>query len=183
MAGTSGCIDIHTAKDIFFPPDDDTVEMTSGTIAQAMYDFKGPVDTVGVVRLGAAEFHRVIDNFRIAPGGGNLYVWVQVHFFLDSGMHITFERHVNVTLSFVPAEGVSEVKVYSSYISSENSEVTIAESLGNIVEPEAGLWSLKVEGVGTAVVSGGVTSYDWFKVTVNGLYSDRSYNNDGPDDG
>jgi hypothetical protein len=182
LAGTSGCIDIHTAKDIFFPPDDDAVEMTSGTIAQAMYDFKGPVDTVGVVRLGAAEFHRVIDNFRIAPGGGNLYVWVQVHFFLDSGMHITFERHVNVTLSFVPAEGVSEVKVYSSYISSENSEVTIAESLGNIVEPEAGLWSLKVEGVGTAVVSGGVTSYDWFKVTVNGLYSDRSFNNDGPND-
>ena len=180
VASTSGCFDVHTARRIFYPPPDDTIEMMSGTIAQVRYDFKGPVDTVGAVRIGAAEFHREIDNFKIADGGGNLYIWVQAHFFQDSGNHIPFQRYINVTLSYIPSEGDQEVKVYSSYASSPDSEVNIAEGLGNVIDPEPGLWSLKVEGVGTATVSGGVTSYDWFKVTVNGVYSSDSYNNNAP---
>jgi hypothetical protein len=180
LASTSGCFDVHTARRIFYPPTDDTIVMKSETIAQARYDYMGPVDTVGVVRIGAAEFHREIDNFIIADGGGNLYLWVQAHFFQDSGNNIPFQRYINVTLSYIPSEGDQEVNVYSSYASSQDSEVNVAEQLGNVIDPEPGLWSLKVEGVGTATVSGGVTSYDSFKVTVNGVYSSDSYNNNAP---
>lgn len=180
IVNTSGCFDVHTARRIFYPAEDDSITFVSGTIASVRYDYKGPIDAFGRVQVGSAEFHREIDNFVIAEGGGNLYLWVQVHFFPDTGSRLDFPRYVNVTLIYMPEGTDPIVMIYSPYYSRSGSEVDVAESVGNIIDPGPGLWSLKVEGVGTSITSGGSTYYDWFRVTVNGVYSDRSYNNNAP---
>jgi hypothetical protein len=183
MTSASGCFDIHTARQILYPPDNDKIVMERGPIAQVMYDFQGPVDAIGVVQVGSAEFHREIDNFHIAPGGGDLFVRVEIHFIPDTLKQISFTSYINVTLSYLPEDVEPEVLVQSSYESDPDSEVLITDDLGNIADLSTGLWSLRVEGVGTSVLSGNVKSYDWFKVWVNGQYSDRSYNNNSPDEG
>jgi hypothetical protein len=179
---TSGCFDIHTAKRIFYPPDNTRIVMISKTIGEVKYDFQGPIDTFGRLQPGAAEFHREIDNFKIAPGGGSLYLWVQVHFLQATGQGTDFDRYLIITLSYLPEGGEKEVRIQRTYNASASTEIDVAEGVGNAIA-DPGIWSLKVEGVGTAVVSGGSTYYDWFRVTANGYFSSLSENNNSPSEG
>jgi len=182
LSMTCGCFDIHTARGIFYPPEDDSIEFEMMTIAKVEYDFKGPIDSFGRIQVGAAEFHREIDNFFVAygGGGGNIYLVVQVHFFHSTGASSSFPRYLNVSLIHLPDGGDPEVMVYRSYDSNNEIEVDILETVGNVIEPSEGIYSLRVEGIGTSVTSGGTTFYDWFKVSANGQLSTGSYNNDRP---
>jgi len=178
MTLSSGCFDIYTARRVFYPSDDREIVYVSETIAEVKYDFQGPLE-LGRLQTGAAEFHREIDNFNIAPGGGNLYLWVQVHFLQASGAGMDFDRYLEVTLTYLPQGRDPEIRIERTYNASSSTEIDVAEGVGNAVA-DPGIWSLKVEGVGTSMVSGGATYYDWFRVTANGYFSDLSENNNAP---
>ncbi|MGA1822153.1 MAG: hypothetical protein ACMUIG_06480 [Thermoplasmatota archaeon] len=172
---TSGCFDINTAKRSFFPSEDQEINLIVGTIGEVWYNFTGPYDFNGI-RVGRYEKHMEVDNFFIDEGGEYLYLWIQVHFGVDDSANPQ-DRFINVTLSYIGDDGIPIVRIRKRYDALANDRFDRSEAVGNVQNPEKGIWSLKVDGRGTA--SG--VSYDWFHVSVNGEYPDTSYNNNPPD--
>jgi len=176
-ASTSGCFDIYTARETFFPTEDREIVMVEGgTIADVWYNFTGPYSYNGY-EVAPYEEHLEIDNFHIGEGGGNLYLWIQVHFGPDTSSTVKLNRFLNVTLFHINDEGEKIEKARKSYSPPpDTDQFDKSEWVGNIEDPEEGLWSLRVFGKGTASEN----YYDWFHVSVNGNYPDTSYNHDAP---
>ena len=179
VAATSGCFDIHTAKDSFFPSEDYELNMIEGgTIADVWYNFTGPYKYEGF-EAAPYEEHLEIDNIHIGRGGGNLYLWIQVHFGPDTSSTVQLNRFLNVTLYYIGDDGERVEKAHKRYSPpNEAGQFDKSEWVGNIEDPEEGLWSLQVFGKGTASEN----YYDWFHVSVNGDYPDTSYNNNSPNE-
>ena len=73
---TTGCFDIHSAKDIIIPEKKDSTVMERGSIADVRYEFEGAIQYESI-EIGAQEFVRKIDNFEIGKLGAELYVQAQ----------------------------------------------------------------------------------------------------------
>jgi len=175
---TSGCFDINSAKRILYPEEERTYEMVRGTIADVRYEFKGALSE-SPYPIGQDEFVRRIDNFYIGEAGGTLYVIAQVHFFLDSSGELDFDRYIVISL-YMEVGGEMELVTTRRYDAMDSERVDANDRIATIAQAEPGLWSLRVEGHGSRVSGEGEEFYDWFHVSVNGIYSEDSYNNNKP---
>jgi hypothetical protein len=177
---TSGCFHTGASKDLMFPREEPPIEFKRGTIAVNRYNFTGAF-TDTRVPVGAEEKAITVDNFYIGKGGGDLYVWAQVHFGADTSENIDFDRYVHVKLIYEPGSDKEMIISQSIYSPQGTGRYDRAELMDTINGTEEGLYSLRVDAVGTAVQEGGVTYYDWYLFTVNGVFSEKSYNNNAPD--
>lgn len=181
-ASTSGCIDFYSTKGIFFPSEDISFEYEQGTIAEVRHNFTGGVGS-GDFQALTQEEHFAVDNFYLGRGGGELYIWAQVHFGADTERQVDYEREISVNLFHIDEDGENILKARRVYRAPDIGRLDVAEIMGQVQGAEPGLWSLRVWGNGTASSTSDVPFYDWFQVTVNGRYSDDSYNNDAPTKG
>ncbi|MCK5774202.1 MAG: hypothetical protein KAH57_10480 [Thermoplasmata archaeon] len=171
---TTGCFDIHSAREIIIPPKVDNTDMTRGTIADVRYEFQGAIDYQSF-EIGAQEFVRKIDNFEIGKLGGELYVQAQVHFFMGDAAGIDFERYVVITI-LKEEKGTLSVMEERRFDAISGETIDISERIFTISDADPGMWSLRAEGYGTRTSLEGTTFYDWFHISVNGIYSDDSHN-------
>lgn len=176
---TSGCFHTGASRDLIFPREDDTIYYTRGTIAEVRHNFTGTF-TDSNIPVGAEEKDQQVDNFFIGEGGGDLYVWVQVHFGADSTGVVDFERYVHVFLVYRPGMDDQETIEQGRYEPSGAGRYDKAELLATINRTRSGLYSLRVIAVGTAVTDEDVSFYDWYHISVNGIYDNTSYNNNAP---
>ena len=176
---TSGCFHTGVSRDLLFPREDDTIYYKRGTIAEVRHNFTGAF-TDSVVSVGAEEKQREIDNFFIGKGGGDLYIWVQVHFGADTTGVVDFERFVHVFLIYKPGMDGQELVEEKRYEPSGPGRYDKAELMATINKTRPGLYSLRVEAVGTAVNDQDVSFYDWYHISVNGIYDNTSYNHNAP---
>lgn len=179
MVTTTGCIHTGTARNLLFPGDEPPIEFERGTIAEVRHNFTGAF-TETTISFGAEERHLGVDNFYIGKGGADLYIWAQVHFGADTSGVVDFPRYVHVRLIYEPGSQEEAVVSESLYSPQGNSRYDKAELMDTLNGTKEGLYSLKVESVGTATQEGEVMIFDWYLFTVNGVYSDRSYNNNAP---
>lgn len=177
---TSGCFHTGSSRDIFFPPDNDPIEFKRGTIGSTRHNFTGAF-TDSATSFGAEERVLTVDNFYIGEGGADLYIWTQVHFGADDSGTIDFKRYVHVKLIYEPGSDKERIISQSLYSPQGSGKYDKAELMDTINNTGEGLYSLRAEAVGTAVQEGDVLFYDWYFFTVNGVFSDRSYNNNAPD--
>ncbi|MFO8051760.1 MAG: hypothetical protein R6V01_08700 [Thermoplasmatota archaeon] len=182
LSASSGCIDMHTTRDIFFPEEDISYEYVQGTIAEVRHNYTGGIGDDNVQVL-AQEDHFGVDNFHIGMGGGDLYIWAQVHFGSDSERVVDYERVLEVSLYYMPEGEKNILKARKVYRAPKVGRLDIAEIMDRVENAEEGLWSLRAVGNGTASDTADVPFYDWFRITVNGRYSDDSFNNDAPTKG
>ncbi len=176
---TSGCFHTGSSRDLFFPTEDDTIEYRRGTIAEVRHNFTGAF-TDSVVSVGAEEKQMEIDNFFIGEGGGDLYIWVQVHFGSDTSGIVDFERYVHVVLIYKPGHDDQSLVSERKYEPRGAGRYDKAELMDTINKTKPGLYSLRVEAVGTAVSDDNGSFYDWYHISVNGIYDNSSYNNNAP---
>ena len=179
LSASSGCLDMYTTRGLFFPSEEISYGFVQGTIAGVRHNFTGGVGNENVQVL-TQEDHFVVDNFYIGIGGADLYIWAQVHFGSDSERRVDYTRSIEVTLYHMPEEGENILKARKVYRAPDVGRYDVAEIMGQIEGAEQGLWSLRVFGNGTASSTADLPFYDWFQVTINGRYSDDSYNNDAP---
>ncbi|MBN1390984.1 MAG: hypothetical protein JXA22_10125 [Candidatus Thermoplasmatota archaeon] len=178
LALTSGCIDIHSTKKVFFPSHEEETVFIQGTIAEVRHNFTGGLgDDVQVL---TQEEHLSIDNFHIGKGGGDLYIYGQVHFGSDTERRVDYTRSIDVSLYRISEKDGPILISHKVYTAPEVGRFDVAEIIDQIVGAETGLWSLRVMGNGTASSTADVPFYDWFQVSVNGRFSDDSYNHDAP---
>ncbi|MEA3558243.1 MAG: hypothetical protein U9R75_03220 [Candidatus Thermoplasmatota archaeon] len=182
ITASSGCLDMYTTKGLFFPSEDISHGFVQGTIAEVSHNFTGGVGDDNIQVMTQEERFEV-DNFHIGVGGADLYIWAQVHFGSDSERTVDYTRSIEVTLYYMPEEGENILKARKVYRAPDVGRYDVAEIMGQIEGGEQGLWSLRVFGNGTASSTADIPFYDWFQVTVNGRYSDDSYNNDAPGKG
>jgi len=156
------------------------VEYVRGTIAEVRYDFTGAPVESNYVQLQADEFHRSIDNFYLGHGGGDLYIWAQVHFGPDPSDRTSDPRYIRIWLFYDPGGDGEEVLSERTYKPLKDNRMDVAELVDNITGAREGLYSLKVEGKGTVGTDSDVPFFDWYQVSVNGRYSDESYNHNAP---
>ena len=175
---SSGCIDIHSTRKLFFPGEEEDIFYIQGTIAEVRHNFTGGFGDDGLVL--SQEEHFSVDNFYIGKGGGDLYIYGQVHFGADSERRVEYERTIHVSLYFIPDEETQVLRASKTYTAPDVGRFDVAEIIDQIYGAETGLWSLRVIGNGTASNTADVPFYDWFQVSVNGRYSDDSYNNNPP---
>jgi hypothetical protein len=174
----SGCIDINSTRRVFFPRDERDIGFIHGTIAEVRHNFTGGFgDSVQVL---TQEEHFSVDNFYIGEGGGDLLVWGQIAFGADTERQVEFERVIEVSLYYISEEDGPQLRARKVYVAPPVGPFWTAEMIDRIEEAETGLWSLRVRGNGTASATADVPFNDWFWVTVNGRYSDDSYNNNAP---
>jgi hypothetical protein len=176
---TSGCFHTGASRDVFFPREDNTIVFRRGTIAEVRHNFTGAF-TDSAISVGAEEKQRKIDNFFIGKGGGDLYIWVQVHFGADTSGVVDFERYVHVFLIYEPGEKDQELVSERRYDPVGAGRYDRAELMDTINNTRPGLYSLRVEAVGTAVNDQDVSFYDWYHISVNGIFDNSSYNNNAP---
>ena len=179
-AGVAGCFDTTTSRDMLYPSEDVEIVLVRGTIGEVKHDFTGPIYE-GRIQIGAKETVQKVDNFNIGEGGGMLYVRSQVHFTPDNEQMVDFERYICVQLIYMPEDGEPEIRARERYEAPDTKRLDVVEVMAEISYPDPGLWSLRVEGDGTAYDSSGTYVYDWFIITVSGIYPDTSYNNNAPD--
>jgi hypothetical protein len=173
----SGCIDVHSTRDVFFPRDEKQIEYIQGTIAEVRHNFTGGFgDSVEVL---TQEEHFSVDNFFIGEGGGDLYIFGQVVFGADTERRVEYQRTIEISLYYMSEEEGAMLKVHKIYHSPPTG-MSDAGIIGQIEDAEHGLWSLQVIGNGTASTTADVPFSDWYHVTVNGRYSDDSYNHNAP---
>ncbi|MGA1865928.1 MAG: hypothetical protein ACMUFK_00505 [Thermoplasmatota archaeon] len=178
ILSTSGCIDIHSARKLFFPSHEEEPEFIQGTIAEVRHNFTGGLGENE--KALSQEEHFSVDNFYIGKGGGDLYVYGQVHFGSDSERRVDYKREIDVSLYYLPEDEGPELRSHKVYTAPEIGRFDIAEVIDQLEDAEMGLWSLRVKGNGTASSTADVPFYDWYQVTVNGRYSDDSYNHNAP---
>jgi hypothetical protein len=175
---TSGCIDINSARRVFFPGDERELKYIQGTIAEVRHNFTGGFgDSVQVL---TQEEHFSVDNFYIGEGGGDLFVWGQISFGADTERQVEFQRMIEVSLYYISEEEGPVLRAHKTYVAPDVGTYSTAERIEQIEGAEMGLWSLRVMGNGTASDAADVPFNDWFHVTVNGRYFDDSYNNNAP---
>jgi hypothetical protein len=178
LVGLSGCIDIHTTRRALFPSEEKEINYIQGTIAEVRHNFTGGFgDSVEVL---TQEEHFSVDNFHIGEGGGDLYVWGQIHFGADTERRVEYQRVIEIGLYYISEEEGHVLKAHKIYRAPQAGRFDTAELIGQIEGAEPGLWSLRVIGNGTASDAADIPFYDWYQVTVNGRYSDDSYNNNAP---
>jgi hypothetical protein len=177
LVALSGCVDVHSARRVFFPSDEKKIGFMQGTIAEVRHNFTGGFgDSVQVL---TQEEHFSVDNFYIGEGGGDLYVWGQVVFGADTERRIEFTRAIEISLYYISEDDGAMLRVHKVYQAPQTG-MSSAEIIDRIEGAENGLWSLRVMGNGTASDNADVPFYDWYQVTVNGRYSDDSYNHNAP---
>jgi hypothetical protein len=179
MVPLSGCIDLQTSKRLFFYKEEKEITYTQGTIAEVRHNFTGGLGNDNV-QVMTQEEHFGVDNFYIGEGGADLYIWAQVHYGADTERRINYERTIDVSLYFIPEQGVSILRAHKAYHAPETGRFDTAEVMEQVDGAENGMWSLRVIGNGTASSTADVPFYDWFQVTVNGRYSTDSYNHNAP---
>jgi len=175
----SGCLDLQTSKRIFFHEEETEITFTQGTIAEVRHNFTGGLGNENVQVLTQEE-HYGVDNFIIGEGGADLYIWAQVVYGADTERTIDYQRSLDISLFFIPEEGVSILRAHKAYHAPKTGRFETAEVMERVDGAEPGMWSLRVVGNGTASSTADVPFYDWFQVTVNGRYSTDSYNNNAP---
>lgn len=179
MTFTSGCFHTGTSRDLLFPSEDSVIEYRSRTIAQVRHNFTGAFTDTSIP-LGSEEKQRTIDNFYIGEGGADIYIYAQVHFGPDAQATMDFKRWVHVMLIYEPGTNKERLVAQNRYEASGNTRYDRAEFMATINSTRPGLYSLKAEGVGTAVQNADVPTYDWYWFTVNGRISEGSYNHNAP---
>lgn len=178
LVSASGCIDIHSTKRLFFPKEEELPGFIQGTIAEVRYNFTGGFgDNVQVL---TQEEHFSVDNFYIGKGGGDLYIYGQVHFGADTERRVEYTRTIEVSLYYLPENERPVLKSDKVYTAPDVGRFDIAGVIEQISGAETGLWSLRVYGNGTASSTADPPFYDWFQFSVNGRYSDDSYNHNAP---
>ncbi len=174
----SGCIDLNSTRRVFFPRDDTVIGFKQGTIAEVRHNFTGGFgDSVQVL---TQEEHFSVDNFHIGEGGGDLNIWGQIIFGDDAERQIEFIRVIDVSLYFISEDEGGQLRSHKTYVAPAVGSFQTAEMIDQIEGAETGLWSLRVIGNGTASQASDVPFYDWYHITVNGRYSDDSYNHNAP---
>ena len=153
---SSGCFHTGSTKQLLFPDNSVPVRFVRGTIAQARYNFTGAF-TDSTVPVGAQERHLSVDNFYIGEGGADLFIWAQVHFGPVSSTSVDFERFVHVYLIYGPGSEDERIIVQNRYSAPRDASYDRAELLATLNGTGPGLYSLKVEGVGTATQEGSIT--------------------------
>jgi hypothetical protein len=142
------------------------------------HNFSGPLYSENVT-IGGPTVHNAIDNFRIGEGGANLSIFALVHFIPDPQPFVTVDdRYVDLMLIELEDNGERRVLAQKKF-TVEPGGADHAEVVREIDGVQPGLYSLRVQGKGTAEPTN--MDYDWFKVFVLGRYSDRSYNHNAPE--
>ncbi len=179
MVPLSGCLDLQTSKRLFFYKEEKEITYTQGTIGEVRHNFTGGLGNENVQVLTQEEYFGV-DNFYIGEGGADLYIWAQVYFGADTERRIEYDRTIDVSLYYVPEEGVSILRAHKAYNAPKTGRFENAEVMEQVDGAEKGMWSLRVVGNGTASSTADPPFNDWFQVTVNGRYSTDSYNHNAP---
>ena len=178
MLFSSGCIDIHSTRRLFFPGEEEPPEFTQGTIAEVRHNFTGGFgDQVQVL---TQEEHFSVDNFYIGKGGGDLYIYGQVHFGADTERRVEYQRTIEVSLYYIPQNDPPVLRSSKVFRAPDVGRFDVAGVIDQIYGADTGLWSLRVQGNGTASSTADPPFYDWFQFSVNGRYSDDSYNHNAP---
>jgi hypothetical protein len=180
MVLTSGCFHTGASRDLLFPKEDRTIEYRTRTIAEVRHNFTGAF-TETSIPLGSEERQRTIDNFYIAEGGADIYIFAQVHFGPDTQASLDYDRWVEIRLVYEPGSDNENMITRSKYEAPGDSRYDMADEIATINDAKPGLYSLRAEGVGTAVQNADVPTYDWYLFTVSGRISEGSYNNNAPD--
>jgi hypothetical protein len=180
MVLTSGCFHTGASRDLLFPTEDKIIQYSSRTIAEVRHNFTGAF-TETSIPLGSEERQRTIDNFYIGEGGADIYVYAQVHFGPDTQASMEYKRWVHIRLVYEPGSKDERIIAQSMYEAPGDTRYDMADEIATISDAKPGLYSLRAEGVGTAVQNSDVPTYDWYLFTVNGRISEGSYNHNAPD--